>query len=375
MKKRMTSGLILASLACILLLASGCLPAAQPAVNPASTATEAPGATPAPTAAAETPSPAPEVTPAENPGLILAVPVLTKNVITVGIDNREDGTYREELLFDTLVNIVIERVKRAEANEQAIAKQIDSLNGIAAKGIVIAKDDAVSAKVTYPAWRITYETGENEDTRSNLDIYIQTDDWDFRFHTAVHVDSVDFKYAIAEWIEAIELTQDVSSSATASAETQPPAPETTPAGSLGLFMAVPVLTRNVVTVGIENREDGTYREELLFDTVVGIVIERVKRAEANEQAIARQIDSLNGTAAKDITIAKDDAVSAKVTYPAWRITYETGENEDTRSNLDIYIQTDDWDFRFHITAPADNIDDYKYAIPEWIEAVELFDGK
>ncbi len=158
-------------------------------------------------------------------------------------------------------------------------------------------------------------------------------------------------------------------------EVQTPAPSDTDEGIKGLVLIVPVLTDNVETVKNTKNEDGSYQEELLFDAMVSVVTERVARIEYSDEAIAKQINKLNGMDASDIIIKKDDAVSTKLSYPAWRITYTTGANEDTRKNVDIYIQTDDWDFRLHTSTPIDSVDDYSENIETWIESLDLFDGK
>lgn len=166
---------------------------------------------------------------------------------------------------------------------------------------------------------------------------------------------------------------------TVQAATAAPTTEATPAateeGIKGLVLVIPVLKDNVETVSNTDNEDGTYREELLFDGMVTVVTERVARIDYSEEAIAKQINKLNGVDASDLVVKKDDAISTKLSYPAWRITYTTGANEDTRSNVDIYIQTDEWDFRLHTSIPSDSFDDYLDNIEAWIEAIDLFDGE
>lgn len=145
--------------------------------------------------------------PATN-GLLLVIPILTKNTELIGNVSQENGTYREELLYDGMVSIVAERLLLIEFSKEAIVKQIESLNTVAVKDVKIEQDATISARLSYPAWRITYTTGSNEDTRTNLDFYIQTDAWDYRFHTSTPVDSfAEYSESIESWIESINLTE------------------------------------------------------------------------------------------------------------------------------------------------------------------------
>jgi len=142
----------------------------------------------------------------------------------------------------------------------------------------------------------------------------------------------------------------------------------------GLTLVVPVLTDNVETVDSRFNDDGTYREELLFDGMVGIVTERVSGVEYSEDAVIAQISGLDGEDISNVSIEQDDAVSEQLSYPAWLVTYETGENEDTRQNVDVYIQTDGWDFRFHTSTPIDAFADYSENIEYWIESLGFFEA-
>lgn len=177
----------------------------QPTATPAVVETPAATASPSPT---ETQSAAAETTAPAIKGLVLTVPVLVKNVDTISSVVNADGTYREELLYDGMVSIVDESLAGVESTKEAISKQITSLNDVEVSDMTVAQDATISTKLSYPAWRITYTTGANEDTRANVDIYIQTDSGDFRFHTSTPVDAYDeYKESIESWIESFGLSQ------------------------------------------------------------------------------------------------------------------------------------------------------------------------
>lgn len=61
-------------------------------------------------------------------------------------------------------------------------------------------------------------------------------------------------------------------------------------------------------------------------------------------------------------------------YPVSAARYTTGEDEDMRGNQDIFIFTDEWIFRVHISLAADRMDDYDAdEMEEWLENMEIFD--
>ncbi len=138
-----------------------------------------------------------------------------------------------------------------------------------------------------------------------------------------------------------------------------------------LVLIAPNLVDLVELISSDSYEDGTYREELLFDSMISIVTERLAGVDYTEEAVASQIEYLNIDGLADLYIEQDSALSEQLTYPAWRVTYATGTNEDARNNLDIYIQTEGWDFRFHTATPADAYADYSDIIESWIESLYI----
>jgi hypothetical protein len=148
------------------------------------------------------------VDPSEIPGLTLDSPKVSDKLETVSSVVRKDGGYRVEAMYDSVIQIIDERVKRTQANAESIAAQIDQLNAVPATDVKVTQDAALTKLLSYPAWRATYTTGANEDTRTNMDIYVQTDDMDFRFHTSTPSESyIEYKKTIESWIQALEFTQ------------------------------------------------------------------------------------------------------------------------------------------------------------------------
>ncbi|MGE4353666.1 MAG: hypothetical protein AB7D36_06245 [Oscillospiraceae bacterium] len=151
-------------------------------------------------------------------------------------------------------------------------------------------------------------------------------------------------------------------------------PETNAEGAGNMLMLkAPGIPSDAERISETDGDDGTCRTEWLYDGAVTIALARVPCAESDEESIAVQIGTLTGMDTADFTAAVDENLSQEFSYPVWRITYTTGENEDTHRNVDVYIQTDDMDYWFHTATPADFYTDYEPAIGVWISSLVLSD--
>ncbi len=115
---------------------------------------------------------------------------------------------------------------------------------------------------------------------------------------------------------------------------------------------------------------GPYLIQEMYDGLVAFSTERFKKLddtpEAREAAVKVWADN-----PRDIVIEKDDAMSARMQHPVWKITYMTGRNEDSTRHQDYYIQTENFDYRFHTGVGADWYEDNKPTIDKWIENLRL----
>ena len=117
-------------------------------------------------------------------------------------------------------------------------------------------------------------------------------------------------------------------------------------------------------------EDGTYKERLLVDGLVTIGYERLLPAQAGEAGVKAAIEELE-TNPQGLQIAADDDLTDNISYSVWKAEYTVGSNEDTQSCIDYYIQTDDWDFRFHVAIPIDHYEEYEDAVDGWADALRV----
>ncbi len=99
-------------------------------------------------------------------------------------------------------------------------------------------------------------------------------------------------------------------------------------------------------------------QEYSLDGMVWFTVDTPQQVEYSEDAVLANIKSLEGEDIRLITLTPAEEYSDLLSYPAWLIVYETGENEDTRECQDVYVQTDIGDYRVHISIPADFVLDY-----------------
>lgn len=164
---------------------------------------------------------------------------------------------------------------------------------------------------------------------------------------------------------------------TAGCSSEPPSTSASPAApedtAALLTLEVPGLSDGAELINETNEDDGTSRTEWLYDSSVTIVSARVQCIEADAQSLETQIMDLGGMDTSKFDASIDDNLSQKFSYPVWRIRYTTGSNEDTRTNEDIYIQTDRMDYWFHTSTPSDFYEDYRETIETWIISLVFSD--
>ena len=133
----------------------------------------------------------------------------------------------------------------------------------------------------------------------------------------------------------------------------------------------PILNGRAEIVDDYVDQSGTYRHELEWGKVVAIVMQRLPRVANKQNAVVEQVGNQNESDMKDVVIKQDSKVTAALSYPAWRLTYTTGVDKYVRKNVDIYIQTDNWDFRFGVSIPTASYNEYAATIEDWIAALTL----
>ena len=191
----------IALLLCVFLagaLLGGCSQKVQPvstAGTPAPTQETAAGPEPSPTATSQpAPSELPEEKPDQEEGAL--IPTLEFATLPEGMEQvdtyeNEGGEYGSAYLAENgLVYFAMYTLRSAEYGEESITASIERMSEVdALEDYQIVQDEGLSEKLSYPVWRATYLTGENEDTSNHIDIYIQTDGWDLYFTSSIDADN------------------------------------------------------------------------------------------------------------------------------------------------------------------------------------------
>ena len=156
----------------------------------------------------------------------------------------------------------------------------------------------------------------------------------------------------------------------------------------GLWLEIPGLPEaSSTTFNIQSDGEGEAYFERDFDGgILKVSIERIYSEDRNGEALGPgdtgklvvRLQSLR----KDIEIDPDDVeITESVeeleeiySQPVAIALYTTGEDEDMRGNQDIFIFTDEWIFRVHLSLAADHMDDYDAdEMKDWFEDMKIFD--
>jgi hypothetical protein len=151
----------------------------------------------------------------------------------------------------------------------------------------------------------------------------------------------------------------------------------------GLWLEIPGLPEaSSTSFNVQSGGEGeAYFERVLDDGLFVVSIERVyaeNRATGDAWGpgdtakLAVRLESLRKeieVAEDDIDVTESDEDFAEIfSYPVSTAIYATGENEDARGNHDIFIFTDDWVFRVHMSFSADYDVD---KLDDWFENMKI----
>ena len=118
----------------------------------------------------------------------------------------------------------------------------------------------------------------------------------------------------------------------------------------------------------EDPQAGTYRQTLEFDEVVTLTTERLVGVDHTETAVKQALSDLSGGA--QIHLSYSTSLSERLGRPVYRATYATEQGGATLDNTDVYIQTDGYDYRLHISVPSNVAQSYN--VDGWVDSVDLF---
>ncbi len=129
-----------------------------------------------------------------------------------------------------------------------------------------------------------------------------------------------------------------------------------------------------------NNEDGTYiYEDMTEDglTVIRNMCSHNSQRDGQdpdayaENYVCAVVDETDS--AKIIDSADDKTLSSSLTYPAYRIHWESGSNEDTRQNVGVVVLTDNFTFYYGYGCPIDYYEENEEFYESELDSIELID--
>ncbi len=129
-----------------------------------------------------------------------------------------------------------------------------------------------------------------------------------------------------------------------------------------------------------NNEDGSYYYQDMTEDALTVITNMSYRNSQRdgqdpdayaENFVCAVVDDTDS--AKIISSKNDEAVSESTTYPAYRVYWESGANEDTRQNAGVVVLTDDFTYYYGYGCPIDYYEDNEDFYESELDSVELID--
>lgn len=122
--------------------------------------------------------------------------------------------------------------------------------------------------------------------------------------------------------------------------------------------------------------EGLGGDEYIMDNMLFISLRALNSSSEgayDESGVVKRIEALAGADIRMTTALQSEEHTLRLSYPAWIITYERGENEDTAYCADLFFCSDTAEYWAHTQVPADWAEDYQDIIVKTLNTVEVFD--
>lgn len=128
----------------------------------------------------------------------------------------------------------------------------------------------------------------------------------------------------------------------------------------------------------ENNEDGSYFYQDMTEDSVTVITNMCSR---NSQRDGQDPDAyaenfvcaLIDNDAKITDSKEDEKVTESLTYPSYRVYWETGSNEDSRQNVGVVVLTDNFTYYYGFGCPVDYYEENAEFYEEELNGIELLD--
>ena len=144
----------------------------------------------------------------------------------------------------------------------------------------------------------------------------------------------------------------------------------------GLWIEVSNFPAEAEIRGFEMNDEGVASYTRTLDEGnLALVVERLP-LENNGKPVTP--DTIGALVAEFEGIAEDKVETSPIeelrklySYPVTGAEFLTGEAEDTRTNIDLFIFTDQWLFRIHVSMMADGAEQYEKQVMDWFANLKM----
>ena len=145
----------------------------------------------------------------------------------------------------------------------------------------------------------------------------------------------------------------------------------------GLALAGPEYT-NVTNIREDNYDDGTYfYEDMTEDAITVITNMCYQNSQRDGQAMDAYAENIVCAQVDNDAVitetVEDSELAAKLSYPVYKISYESGSNEDTRQAVGVVVLTDLYTFYYGYSCPIDYFEENADFYEGELKDVELIE--
>ncbi len=166
-----------------------------------------------------------------------------------------------------------------------------------------------------------------------------------------------------------------TTAATTAAETTAAPPTTPAAGKSILERSETPLTVSGKWITVEGLSEASNHVETIHysddsyisqyqNGQISVEISRLPGVDDAEQTVREAIIGIYAPEG-EVSVARDDAATERLSYPVWKASYESGSGADAQYCQDYYVQTGTWDFCVHFCQYAQNQEEAAADFARW----------
>ena len=274
----------------------------------------------------------------------------------------EDRSNFAEYLVDGAVIASYERLAPVGDMEGALAlvRELLDAQGMEMQDVAIAPCAAVGNQMSGESYRVEYSLGGQDDRLICRDVFVRTDEWLYRFHTLTPAGLyADYQYRIGEWMASLRLEEMDAPVRYDAAEDPYPR------------LSMPLSGDQLELTEYEQYSAIEYEQWYAYDG--GAVLLSYERYLPCADSLTAVIEATTGMyeSVSELTGALDEALTAGLGHPAYRVEYQTGDGVSVWQNVDVFLLTEDCALCFHVETADDGYEEYQPVIDSWIGALCL----